>query len=307
MNPKLVVLVSVLTAVAGCSQTRPDARPDAGQGLGALLGREGGGQVIEPKRCALKVLILPRPLHDKAVETAVWSAADEQVLAPETRRVLQANGLRVGVITGGLPADVETAVNAPPPDRIDPAEFNLPDGDNTLVSLIESAPQASLLLNRDGRAFGRDYKDASGWFRVTATQDGATGVALRFVPEVHHGPVQRRFDSLPNGGGNALNPMQFMVKDGQQEETLRDLAATLTLQPGQVAAIGCDPDRRGSLGYFLFTQPEANSDRLIQKVVLVWASRNASTEPGSQPKPSSRLFPVEPPGADRKDKARNGG
>ena len=220
MNPKLVVLVADLTAVAGCSQTRPDARPDAGRvGLGALLGREAGGQVIEPKRCGLKVLIIPRPVHDKAVDAAVWSSADEQVVPPEVRRVLQANGLRVGVITGGLPAAVETAVNAPPPNKIDPAEFNLPDGSNTLVSLVESTPQASLLLNRDGRAFGRDYKDASGWFRITASHDGATGVALRFVPEIHHGPVQRRFDrSNHNGGDNARSTRcQFMVKDGQQE------------------------------------------------------------------------------------------
>ena len=303
MDPKLLLLVSALAAVSGCTPSGKDVlRPDSGEGL-SLLGRS-RGQVIEPKRCALKVLIIPRPVHDKAVETAVWSSADEQVVPAEVRRVLQANGLRVGVITGGLPAAVEGVINAPPPDKIDPAEFNLPDGSNTLVSLADSTPQASLLLNRDGRAFGRDYKEASGWFRVTATQDGATGVSLRFVPEIHHGAVLRRYDSLSNGVGQN-NTMQFMLKDGQEEETLRDLAATLTLEPGQVAVIGCDPDRRGSLGNFLFTKPEANSDRLIQKIVLIWAFRNEAGEPGSQPKAGSRLFPVEPPempGAGRKKK-----
>ncbi len=293
MNRKTLALALATTAVlAGCTLNKNDLRRDQAS---ALFGRLGaGGQVIEPKRCTLKAAILPRPLRDKAVNEAVWAAADEQAVAPEARRSLQANGLRVGVITGGLPAEVEGALAAPPPDKVEPAEFNLPDGANTLVNLAETTPETSLLLNRDGRAFGKPYKDASGWFRVTASHDGPTGVALRFAPEIHHGPVARRFDSLPGNPGS-MSSMQFMVKDGQQEETLRELTATLTLQPGQVAVIGCDPDRRGSLGAFLFTKPEANSDRLMQKVLLIWAARSNPGEPGSQPAPQSKLVPVDPP------------
>ena len=297
MNPKFLGLAAALLAVAGCTLTRQDVRRDVGDKVDATVIGQASGQVIEPKRCALKVVILTRPLHDRVVNESVWGAADEQVIAPEVRRGLEANGLRIGVITGALPAAVEGAVHAPPPDKVDPAEFVMPDGSNTLVSMAETNPVVSLLLNLDERASGRDYKEASGWFRVTANQDGATGVSLRFVPEIHHGPILRRYDSLPNGG--AVNPMQFMLKDGQQEETLRDLLASLTLQPDQVVAIGCNPDRRGSLGSFLFTHPEANSDRLSQKIVLFWASRNTSGEPGSQPKASPkrtpRLVPVDPP------------
>jgi hypothetical protein len=292
MSPKRLALVAAMMAGAGCTLNRSDMRKDP---AATILGRLGtSGQVIEPKRCALKVVILPRPLRDKAVEQAVWASADEQTIAPEVRRVLQANGLRVGIITGGLPAEVEGAINAPPPNKVAPAEFNLPDGANTLVTLNEPTAVASLLWSRDGHVFGKDYKDASGWFRVTANHDGPTGVALRIVPEIHHGPVLHRYDALPNNAG-ALNSMQFMLKDGQQEETLRELAASLTLQPGQAAVIGCDPDRRGSLGSFLFTQPENNSDRLIQKVVIIWASRTNLGEPGSQPKPPDRLVPVDAP------------
>ena len=293
MSPKTLALALATTAaVAGCTLDRNELRPET---TGSILGRAGNtGRVIEPKRCGLKVVILARPLGDKAVHSAVWGAADEQVVSPEARRALAANGLRVGLITGGLPADVEKALNAPPPDKVDPTEFNLPDGSNTLIALSESAAEASILLNRDGHVSGKDYKDASGFFRVTANQDGPTGVALRVVPEVHHGPILRRFDAMP-GNAAALNGMQFTVKDGQQEETLRDLAASLTLQPNQILAVGCDPDRRDTLGSFLFTRPEANSDRMIQKVVLVWASRTNMGDPGSGPTPPKDLVPVEPP------------
>lgn len=129
---------------------------------------------------------------------------------------LEANGLRVGVLTGGLPAEVEAAIQAPPrPGR--PTEFNIPDGSNSLITLADRSPTTSLLLNRDGKAFGKDYHDASGWFRVTADQDGPTGVALRFVPEIHHGPVLRRYDAVPN---NSASPECLTCSRRQEEETL---------------------------------------------------------------------------------------
>jgi hypothetical protein len=237
-------------------------------------------------------------VRDRAVHDAVWGMADEQPVAQAVRDNLRANGIKVGVITGGLPAEVDAALNAPPPQkRVERPEFNLPDGSNTLVSLTESKPQATLLLNRQGRPIGRDYTDASGFFRVTATQEGPTGVALRLAPEIHHGAIARRFGAVSNGLGtlNTLEPLS--INDRQEEETFHgELTTSLTLQPDQVVVLGCDPDRRGSLGAFLFTQPEPNSDRLLQRVVIVWASRNNTGIPGSHPKPSEppRLIPVDP-------------
>lgn len=287
----LAMVLAASTAVAGCALNKSALR----QGTETFLGQIGNtGRIIEPKRCLITVVYLSKPLKDKVVNEAIWGIADEQAVPGETRRLLEANGLRVGVLTGGLPAEVDEAVNAPPPNKIDPAEFNLPDDSNTLITLAESRPTASLLLNREGKAFGKDYQEASGWLRLTSNQEGPTGVALRLVPEIHHGPVLRRYDSLPNNAGT-VNTMQFMVKDGQQEDTLRDLAATITLQPGQVAVVGCLPDRPRSLGAFLCTHPEPNSDRIIQKVLLIWARRTNMGTPGSLPIPESQLEKVEPP------------
>lgn len=287
----LAAVALVAAAVAGCTLNRTALRK-TGEDLFTQLG--GNAQVIEPKRCLLTVVTLPRPVGDPAVNDAVWSGADEQSVPAETRRLLEANGLRIGVLTGGLPAEVESAINAPPPNKVDPAEFNQPEGAPALLSLAETAPTASLLLNREGRAFGKDYHDASGWFRVTPTHEGPTAVTLRFVPEIHHGPIQRRYDALPGNTGT-INPMQFVPKDGQQEESLRDLAASVALQPGQVAVVGCIPGRKGSLGAFLFTRSEANSDRLTQKVLFVSARRTNLGLPGSQPDAKPHLVPEAPP------------
>jgi hypothetical protein len=301
MSRKTLALLAAGLAAAGCTLNRSDVRRGAGADP-SLIGRLGGGagaggQVIEPKRCTLSVVILTRPAHDRAVDEAVWASADEQVVAPEVRRVLQANGLKLGLITGGLPVDLDRAIHAPPPNKVERPEFSLPDGsNNTLISLTESLPETTLLLNREGRTSGRDYHDAKGFVRITATQDGPTGVTLRVAPEIHHGQVARRFTPLPDGVGT-LNTMEpLAIKDAQDETTFRDLTATFTVQPGQAVVLGGDPDRPGSLGAFLFTQPEPKSDRLLQKVVVVWASRNNNGIPGSHPvPPTPRLTPVEPP------------
>jgi hypothetical protein len=271
-NPRTVAFVMTVLAVAGCTFNKSELRRDN------LLTRVGGGgRVIEPKRCALQVAFLTRPLRDEALNVGVWNVADEQVIAPEVRHTLEANGLRIGLITGALPAEVEALLNAPPPENVVRSQIELPDGGFTPLSLGETTPVASLLLCREDRAYGKDYQDASGWYRVTAKQEGPSGVRLRFVPEIHHGPIQHAFGAVPTGG--SLAPQRFMLKDGQEEETFRELAATLVLQPGQVAVLGCRADKERSLGSFLFTQPEVNSDRLLQKVLLIWASRSSQGLP----------------------------
>ncbi len=278
--PRRVAFVLALLAVAGCTLNKSEPRRDN------VLTRVGeGGQLIEPKRCALQVAFLTRVLRDPALDVSVWNAADEQVVPSDVRRVLEINGLRIGVITGSLPADVESILNAPPPAKVERSQVSLPDGDHTLLSMSQMTPTASLLLSSENRTYGKDYQDANGWCRVTAKQEGPSGVALRFVPEIHHGPIQHAFGAVPNGG--AMAPQRFMVKDGQEEETLRELAVTLTLQPGQIAVLGCRTDKPRSLGAFLFTQPEVNSDRLLQKVLLIWASRSSQGLPP--------LEPVDPP------------
>jgi hypothetical protein len=136
----------------------------------------------------------------------------------------------------------------------------------------DSVDQVSLLLNRQNRPYGRDFQSASGYFRVTVGQEGADSTSLRITPEIHHGPVQRSFQPISHATPYA--PQQFTINDGQQEETLRDLAANLVLEPGQVAVIGCRPEQERSLGAFLFTQAEAHGDQKRQKLIMVWATRN---------------------------------
>jgi len=266
----LGLLAGGLCALAGCNPWREQIRPEA------LIGRIGTakpiGQIIEPKKCALRVAILDRPFRDPVLNEVVWRAVDEQSIAPEARSALQANGLRMGRITGDIPLELESILDAPPPNKIEPVTFYLDEGEQTLVSVCEPADQISLILNRDNRVFGKDYGDAGGFFRVTPQHHDGAAVSLRFTPEIHYGPVQRSFQAVHQAAAYA--PQQFKITDGQREESLRDLSAEIVLEPGQVAVLGCLPERERSLGSFLFTLADAQADQRRQRLVLVWATRN---------------------------------
>lgn len=263
------VTVAGLVIVTGCALDKN------GAGSERVINRIGGhgGDMVEPKRCLLRVAILTRPFGDPLVDKAIWVDADEQVVAPQERRAWEVNGLRIGRIVGELPHDVQAFLEETSPNKkVSPATFFVESGEQTLISISESVEQASLLLNRENHVFGRDFSAASGFFRTTAQHEGARSVSLRFVPEIHHGPIQRTYQPLATASTDA--PRQFRINDGQQEETLRDLPVNLVVEPGQVVAIGCRSEQKRSLGSFLFTQAVAHSDQRIQKLILIWASRN---------------------------------
>lgn len=284
----LAVLLA-LTTWAGCTLTKNDLRPRA-DGLLPTLGE--AGRLVMPKQCALKMAVLTRPVGDPAFDEALWSQVDAQSVGDETRRLMDINGLRAGLLTGELPAAVREILNAPPPRQVDPAVVILPDHDSTQVDLGAQLPELDLLLARPGGVAGKRYKDVKGFLRLAAWREGEEGVMLRITPELHHGPVRQGWGPAP--GGSAFAPQQIIMHNGQQEDTLRELAATLNVHAGQVAVISCAPGaKRTSLGGFLFTALEANSDRPVQKAVLIWASRSEDGTIDDPALPS--LQPVDPP------------
>lgn len=273
MNRKTLALALATMSVVGCTPFGFDLRRNAETIAPLKLGNGTKGQLILPKRCALRLAVLTRPLNDPAINHSLWGIVDEQLIGTEARRRLETNGLRIGIVPGSLPQDVEAILRAPPPHQIEPTQVNIPSGDNTLFALTAAVPRVSLIMNRHERTVGKDYHDVTGFIRLTASHEGPNGVSLRFVPELHFGPVTHRYAA--DTSTNPFSVQQFVMKEGQEEETLRELAATLTVQPGQVVVVGCRPECERSLGSYLLTEPEANSDRLQQKVLLIWAAQAA--------------------------------
>ncbi len=67
--------------IAGCALDKNGARSE---GVFNRIGGH-GGDMIEPKRCLLRVAILSRPFGDPLVSQTIWADADEQIIPPQER------------------------------------------------------------------------------------------------------------------------------------------------------------------------------------------------------------------------------
>src|SRR5207248_2114848 len=145
-------------------------------------------------------VILNRPFRDRAINEVTWRVADEQVVTPAVRRANEANGLRIGRVTGELPRELETILKEGGPEnpKVVPTNLFIESGEQSLIS----------------------------------------------------------------------------IRDGQQEESLPELAADLVLETGQVVVVGCRPESQRSLGSFLFSEATAESGPSHQRLIMIWASRN---------------------------------
>ena len=94
-----LVVIGGLSGLSGCNSHRDQLRPE---NLFEQIGRQ-RGQLLEPRKCVLRVAIVDRPFRDPSINEIVWKTADEQTITSEARRALQVNGLRIGRITGEFP------------------------------------------------------------------------------------------------------------------------------------------------------------------------------------------------------------
>lgn len=266
----------LLLALGGCNPARSGLQQRAEQVTATIFNANASprpGTMVQPKFCKLDTAIIARPVGDPLVESSVWSVADEQTIPPDLRQAFESNGLRIGVVTGELPADVTEAFRSKPAQvETQWVHIALPDGEHTPIVVGEPVESVTLLLNQGGKVAGRNYDDALGRLIVTPRQSGSHDVEVRLVPQIQHGARRRTIAPLEGAGSYA--PQEFSIKDAQQEDLLRELAATVVVRPGQTLALGCRSVQARSLGTFLFLRPEPKTDRMLQSIVLIQASRN---------------------------------
>ncbi len=276
MNRKIAAPALAMMALAGCNLGRSVLNKDKADQVTQTIYNTNSnrpGRVLEPKYCKLDSAIISRPAGDPVVDSSPWNVADEQPIPLETRLALEANGIRAGIITVSLPADlIETFTASPPQVQTEWVHIALPEGEHSPIKVGARSDSVTLLLNHKGKVDGRDYQDAEGRLIVTTGHSGSKSVSIRIVPEVHHGENRRIIAPLENS--NQFAQREFSIKDGQQEDILRELALSVDLEPGQTLVIGCRLQQTRSLGTFLFTQTEPNGDRTFQSVLLIQASRN---------------------------------
>ncbi len=299
---RAIALATTALLVIGCSSVRPDS-DDSNGPVGKLKasfrGLDGTPTLI-PDRNALKIVIPEEPIDEINLDETLWSVVDEQVVGLEIRQALEANGLRIGIIDGSLPPEVEELLDteADPEVRVIPTVTSLEDGQVMPIMCPDSGTMTemeTIILSRDQKVVGVDYQEPQGAFRVTSKRKDA-GIELRIIPEIQHGPNKLRFETIPET--DPFEPLQFSQQLGQQQDSFRELATTLTVSPSQVVVIGAQLDRPGSLGNFLLTSRSPELETPVHRVILIWAVPTTATsipwiEPLQVPGKLRRIDPGE--------------
>ena len=157
--------------------------------------------------------------------------------------------------------------------KVNPTNFMVESGEPTLIKISDPVEQASVLLNRDNRGLWQRPQGRERLFpRDGPARRPPTTCRYDWFPRSTIGPIKRHVPDRSQRG--AIGPQEFQINNGQEEDTIRELTTSLTLEPGQVAVIGCRPEQKRGLGTFFFTQTVAHSDQRMEKLILIWASRN---------------------------------
>lgn len=256
-----LVLAAALVA-PGCLSA--PLQRDAALG-GDAPGRVGsfGGTPARPAAFTLPMEVLfVRCADDSGAEVeTLWKDVDEQVIDEPVRRRLAANGLRVGILRGALPASV--LADTPPPlaaadadaDAVPPAATAdaappvvrqvlrlLPGRENEVVAL-RSVPNLVVMQRDDDGLRGSSYADALPHFSVRAWPGADGRVRLELVPAIRHGPVERSWV-----GEEGV----FTVEAGQRRQLLETLRCTAEVPADAMLVVGAAGDAGTTVGDALF-------------------------------------------------------
>ena len=198
----------------------------------------------------LEVIFVRCSAEDRQLREAIWEYVDEQVFADERRRAFNANGLRVGVVTGQLPAEFANRLATSPMDEpmgdvtgIDPSRSRrllqlLPGRRSELVTATRLSSLV-LLEQCAGEVCGGTFHDATPLLALEATPAADGRVRLEAVPEIKHGPVEKSW-----AGEDGM----FRLEAGQRRHRMDHLAVDVTLPTGGLLLVGCAGDPATTVG-----------------------------------------------------------
>ena len=218
----------------------------------------------------VEVVFVRHEEHDPELDGELWDEVDEQAVDDALRRRLAANGLRAGIVTGGLPPHLaarilpervdheatadQLATDAPLAKRL----LRLLPGRRSEILVAAGIPELVLLEERDGQVRGGTFHDASGLLELKLRPAADGRVRVELVPEIRHGPLERSWVGEEG---------MFRMEAGQRRHRRDDLAVGLDLREGDLLVVGCAGTRAATLGDALLRDP--GGDRSTRRLVVI--------------------------------------
>jgi hypothetical protein len=259
MNPRAALPAAILATVcalaAGCRAVTATALL-AGDEPVATDGDAGRRSSLVPRTLPVEVHFVRHDPRDPAFGADLWNHVDEQALDADLRRRLAANGLRAGVITGRLPADVADRIE--PATAVDPAApedaglrrlLRLLPGKRAEVVATTGLADLVLLEHGAEGVTGATYRDVTAQFALQAWPDADGRVRIRVVPELKHGAVRRSWVGEEG---------MFRLETGQARRAFDELGVAARLPAGGTLLVGVTDQEGAAVGDALLRERSAD-------------------------------------------------
>lgn len=230
----------------------------------------------DPNAAALEYVVVERPVGGDEINRDVWLRIDEQIFPFETRTVLEATGLRVGIATESMPGPLRKMIDDPRTGRGHRFRtFSLEKPAPMLVSGVMPHAAFPMPAGENGTTrFVRD--DVALGFEVTVRDAPDGKVLVKLAP---HARFRDPGHLLP-------------TEEGERNVGTEDFPAAgfeVAMSPTEFLIIGTDSYRDGTFGHAAFTG--SNDDRQVQRLLVLRAGRTK----GDRAMPDASTQAVAPP------------
>lgn len=260
-----LVYALLLILLAGCAESKGVRTTSWFDRFRRSTGPQG------PDVVQMEVALLERPAGDAYINRDLWSYADEQVVALESKAVLEDNGFRIGQIGGITPAELQTLLlserSCPKPRRI-----QLHADKPTQVVLGPTTTVCQFRLERDGLQVPISLEQAQCTLEVVPTLGSNGRVQLRFLPQVQHGTAALLPRPAPDFSG-------WTFQQERPTERYPGLGWEVTLAPNEYVVIGARLDRPHSLGHQCFVRTDESAP--VQRLLIIRTGSASGEDPAT--------------------------
>jgi hypothetical protein len=278
--PALFALLAA-SAGSGCSLFRPTVTYEEAGTPATTVARTAAQAPDGDTKIVMQTRLIERPAGDEYLTHGLWKETTDP-LPHELSARLAVNGLRVGVVSGQLPIELERMA-ASEASVVSAMLRTFRPGRPKAVPVNGPLPRCAAAVRSDlsGDPVTKAWRAADCGVIVTATPLPDGRLVARVEYQIQHG--ERTFAYQPNSDGTAF--------DGRHQRTVESfptLAFDITLGRGDILLFGSTAVPTATLGQTFFYPTEA--DRLRQRVLLVQPftaappvtpSRTAGTTPAA--------------------------
>ena len=199
--------------------------------------------------------LLEQPLDDPYFNRKLWSEIQDP-LPHATSAILAANGIRVGVISGVPPAELERIASIES-SVLSARQLAFPVEIPKAIPIqgpLESAT-AEVVRKLTEPALTSKWENAACGLQLTAKPQPNGEMRIRFEPVVQYGAKGSWWRANDEGKFDWIHEMP--------SESFAELAWERTLAPGELLIVGPTRDPAGTLGELIFHTPARHKQRIL--------------------------------------------